>query len=87
MVFYHIYHRVAFLTAGIIHLYWNDLVDASWKMVVVCLSATNQPIILRLVRLHAMVMMCLVLGVLFNTVSAAPDQTFLRDRSTPLHVR
>lgn len=87
MVFYHIYYRVAFLTAGIVHLYWNDLIDASWDMVVVCLSATAQPLILRLVRLHAMVMMCLVLGVLFNTASAAPDQSILTGGDTSLHVR
>lgn len=87
MVFYHIYQRVAFFTAATIHLYWNHLIDASWKMVVVCLSATDQPIVLRLVRLHAMVMMCLVLGVLFNTASAAPDQAILRDRDALLHVR
>lgn len=86
MVFYHIYYRVAFLTAGIVHLYWNDLIDAGWRLVVTCLSATAQPLILRLVRLHAMTMMCLVLGVLFNTASAVSDQSILRKGDLSLHV-
>lgn len=86
MVIYHIYHRVAFLTAAIIHLHWNDLIEAGWKMAVSCLSATTQPILLRLVRLHTMVMMCFVVGVLFNTASAAPDQAALGDGNPSLHV-
>jgi len=87
MVFYQIYYRVAFLTAAIIHLHWNNLIEAGWTMVVSCLSATSQPIVLRLIRLHTTVMLCFVVGVLFKAASAAPDQTILGDGNASLHVR
>ncbi|KEF57485.1 uncharacterized protein A1O9_05402 [Exophiala aquamarina CBS 119918] len=54
-------------------------------MVVSCLSASAQPIVWRLVRLHTAVMMCFVVGVLFNTASATPDQTFFEDGGSLLH--
>ena len=85
MVLYQIFYRVAFLVTAFIHLWFNDIIRAFVKTVVLCLSSARQPIIQSIVRLHSVVLVCFVLAFCFNSVSA--EQVALEADHKILNVR
>ncbi|RVX70932.1 hypothetical protein B0A52_06089 [Exophiala mesophila] len=84
MILKHLLYRVAYFTTALLHLHWNELISAGATITVMCLSNTKQPVVLRLFRLHAMVMLCFVLGALFDQVSASSGQALIGTSSVTL---
>ena len=70
MILYQVFYRIAFFVTAFIHLWFNDIVGAFVRVVVLCLSSARQPIMQSILRLHSVVLTCFVLAFCFNTISA-----------------
>jgi hypothetical protein len=86
-MFYYIYHRFAFFMTAVIHLWWNDLVQDTVKLVIMCLPKSTQTIFQSIIRLHMLTLLSVVLCTCFHVASASSEQGLLGEKGITLDVR
>jgi hypothetical protein len=77
MILFDAFYCIAFLATSFVHLYFNSIVDRILTMVKLCLASPGQPVLQSILRLHSVVLLCFMLALCFDTVSAYRDQALL----------
>jgi hypothetical protein len=85
-IIFEAFYCAAFLSTSSIHLHLNGIVERVMTMIKLCLASPEQSMFQSTSRLHSIVLLCFMLALCFDAVSAAPSQAVLSTDTDVLKV-